>query len=69
VGDFGAGVLVNFIENDIFVEHVNPLVIQLFIKIIPWEIFEEPVYGRIWDHHIGCEIRGCFNFSIVTTFL
>ncbi|MDD5773528.1 MAG: ferrous iron transporter B [bacterium] len=68
VGDFGAGVLVNFIENGIFIKYINPLVIKIFIKIIPWEVLRSLFTGEYGIITLGVRYAVALIFPIVTTF-
>lgn len=68
VGDFGAGVLVNYIENDIFVKYINPLVIQIFTKIIPWEVLRDLFTGEYGIITLGVRYAVALILPIVTTF-
>jgi ferrous iron transport protein B len=46
VGVFGAGVLVNFIERDLFEKMINPWVVRLLTHALPWKVLQELFIGE-----------------------
>jgi ferrous iron transport protein B len=41
VGGFGAGILANFLDNDVFSKYVNPFFNDTLSQYIPWNWFQE----------------------------
>lgn len=68
VAGFGAGVLVNFIENNVFIKYINPSVTQIFTKIIPWEVLRDLFTGEYGIITLGVRYAIALIFPIVTTF-
>lgn len=68
VGKFGAGVLVDFIENTIFEGHINPFVTQIVNSIIPWQIIRELFVGEYGIITLGIRYAVALILPIVTTF-
>jgi ferrous iron transport protein B len=46
VGVFGAGVVVNFLEQSVFEERLNPVMIHFVNRVIPWPIFASLFVGE-----------------------
>jgi len=68
VGKFGAGVLVDFIEKNIFEKNINPWVNQVFTSIIPWHLLRELFVGEYGMITLGVRYAVALIFPIVTTF-
>ncbi|MEK6732507.1 MAG: ferrous iron transporter B [Candidatus Omnitrophota bacterium] len=68
VGKFGAGILVDFIEKDIFENHINPWITQIFTSIIPWHLFRELFVGEYGMITLGVRYAVALILPIVTTF-
>ena len=68
VGRFGAGFLVDYIDNSIFVPYINPLV-QLFVyQSIPWEWMQSLVVGKYGLFTLGFRYAFIIILPIVSTF-
>jgi len=68
VGKFGGGTIVDFLENDIFGKHINPLVNGLVSTYIPWNWLQELIakdYGIIT---LGIRYAIALILPIVGTF-
>lgn len=68
VGQFGAGTLVDFLENRLFVDFLNPWVINLVKSIIPWEIIQELFVGEYGVITLGIRYAVGIILPIVATF-
>jgi ferrous iron transport protein B len=68
VGKFGAGVLVDFIEKNIFEKSINPWITQMFVSFIPWQAFRELFVGEYGMITLGVRYAVALIFPIVTTF-
>ncbi|MEW5758900.1 MAG: ferrous iron transporter B [Candidatus Omnitrophota bacterium] len=68
VGVFGAGTLVNFIEDKIFINHINPWVTNLFIHIFPWKTIQGLFVGEYGIITLGIRYAIALILPIVTTF-
>jgi len=68
VGKFGAGTLVNFIEEDLFKNHVNPWVTLFFDRLIPWQILRDLFTGEYGIITLGLRYAVAIILPIVTTF-
>ncbi|MCG2714621.1 MAG: ferrous iron transporter B [Candidatus Omnitrophica bacterium] len=68
VGKFGAGVLVDFIEKNIFEKSVNPWITQMFVSFIPWQWLRELFVGEYGMITLGVRYAVALIFPIVTTF-
>lgn len=68
VGEFGAGVVVDFIETDIFENNINPWITQIFTSIVPWEILRELFVGKYGMITLGIRYAVALILPIVTTF-
>ncbi len=68
VGDFGAGVLVDFLEGTIFEEKINPWVTTLITSILPWKVFQELLVGEYGVITLGVRYAIALILPIVTTF-
>jgi len=68
VGKFGAGVVVDFIETDIFEKNINPRITQVFASIIPWEVLRGLFVGEYGIITLGVRYAVALILPIVTTF-
>ncbi|OGP65457.1 MAG: ferrous iron transport protein B [Deltaproteobacteria bacterium RBG_13_47_9] len=68
VGDFGAGVLVDFLEGTIFEENINPWVSKLIASLLPWQVFQELFVGEYGVITLGVRYAVALILPIVTTF-
>jgi len=68
VGKFGAGVLVNFLENVVFGKFINPFMIKLFDRILPWRVIHELFAGEYGIFTLGIRYAVAIIFPIVATF-
>jgi len=68
VGVFGAGILVDFLENNIFGKWVNPVVVRLAETWIPWPVVREVVAGQYGIVTLGVRYAVAIILPIVGTF-
>lgn len=68
VGDFGAGVLVNFLEGTIFEKNINPWVTGLVGALVPWAMLRELLVGEFGLITLGVRYSVAIILPIVTTF-
>jgi len=68
VGDFGAGVLVDFLEGTIFEGNINPWVTKLINSLFPWKILQELLVGEYGALTLGVRYAVALILPIVTTF-
>lgn len=68
VGDFGAGVLVDFFEGTIFEEHINPWITHFVVSHIPWKTVQELFVGEYGLITLGVRYAVALILPIVTTF-
>ncbi|MFH1288132.1 MAG: ferrous iron transporter B [bacterium] len=68
VGEFGAGVLVNFIEKNIFEEILNPFITRIFLQVIPWKVLSDLFVGEYGIITLGVRYAVALILPIVTTF-
>lgn len=68
VGTFGAGTVVNFLEVTIFEERINPVLIGIFTKIIPWEVLRELFVGEYGVLTLGFRYAVALILPLVTFF-
>jgi|Deesub1362A_J573_1020465.scaffolds.fasta_scaffold00050_42 ferrous iron transport protein B len=68
VGKFGAGVLVDFIENVIFNEYLNPFLKDLIITYLPIPLLQELFVGEFGIITLALTYAIAIIFPIVTTF-
>jgi len=68
VGEFGAGTIVDFLETDLFGEHVNPWINNLLMAHVPWQPIRDLIgmdYGIIT---LGIRYAIAIILPIVGTF-
>jgi ferrous iron transport protein B len=68
VGDFGAKVLVDFLEGTVFGEYVNPWVTKLFTFLLPWKVFQDLFVGEYGVITLGIRYAVALILPIVSTF-
>ncbi len=68
VGVFGAGVLVDFLENKVFGEYVNPFMINFVNSIIPWQVLRDLFVGEYGIITLGARYAIAIILPIVATF-
>jgi ferrous iron transport protein B len=68
VGDFGAGTLVDLLENRLFMERFNPWVSAWVKGIVPWEIIQELFVGEYGIITLGIRYAVGIILPIVATF-
>lgn len=68
VGEFGAGIVVDFIEADIFEKIINPWITGVFDAIIPWHILRDLFVGEYGMITLGLRYAVALILPIVTTF-
>jgi ferrous iron transport protein B len=68
VGKFGAGFLVDAIENGFFEKVVNPWITQLFTAWVPWKLIQELFVGDYGIITLGVRYAVALILPIVTTF-
>lgn len=68
VGQFGAGVLVDFLDSVVFVEYINPFVTKFFVSIIPWQIIQDLFVGQYGIVTLGVRYAVAIILPIVSIF-
>jgi len=68
VGGFGAGTVVDFLEGTVFEKYINPFVVNIFSRIIPWEIIQELFAGEYGVITLGVRYAVALILPIVTFF-
>jgi ferrous iron transport protein B len=68
VGIFGAGTLVDLIEKQLFEAWLNPWIIDLAGKVIPWEVIRELFVGEYGVITLGLRYAVGIILPIVATF-
>jgi len=68
VGIFGAGVLVNFLENKVFGEYVNPFMTNLVQHTVPFKLIQELLVGEYGVVTLGVRYAFAIILPIVATF-
>ncbi len=68
VGNFGAKVLVDFIEGTIFEKNVNPWVTRLIVSLLPWHLLQELFVGEYGVITLGVRYAVALILPIVSTF-
>jgi ferrous iron transport protein B len=68
VGDFGAGTVVDFIEGNVFEEHINPFLVQIFTGVIPWKPVQDLIVGEYGVLTLGFRYAVALILPIVTFF-
>ncbi|MDD5154946.1 MAG: ferrous iron transporter B [Candidatus Omnitrophica bacterium] len=68
VGGFGAGILVDFLENKVFDGYVNPFMIRLVDSVIPFKLLRELLTGQYGIVTMGIRYAVGIILPIVATF-
>ena len=68
VGIFGAGVLVDFIENKVFGDYINPFMINLVRYAVPFKLAQELLVGEYGVITLGVRYAFAIILPIVATF-
>lgn len=68
VGVFGAGTVVDWLENGIFGEHINPFVERLVRSVVPWSALQELLVGEYGVWTLGVTYAIALILPIVTFF-
>ena len=68
VGTFGAGVLVNFLENKVFINHINPLMVRLVTNTIHFKLLQDLLVGEYGVITLGVRYSFAIILPIVATF-
>lgn len=68
VGVFGAQFLVDFLENTIFKEHINPLVTKAVSSVVPWQAVQDLFVHQYGIITLGIRYAIAIILPIVTTF-
>lgn len=68
VGVLGGGTLVNFLENTVFVNWINPWFEKLFAVIVPWDTFRSLFVGEYGMLTLGLRYAAAIILPVVGTF-
>jgi len=68
VGVFGAGIVVDFIENTIYDQRINPFLIKILSELIPVKIFQDLVIGEYGILTLGLRYAVALILPLVTFF-
>lgn len=68
VGKFGAGFLVNYIDLNLFVPYINPLVQYYVHQYVPWEWLQSFIIGKYGIFTLGFRYAFIIILPIVSTF-
>ncbi len=68
VGDFGAGVLVDFLEGTLFEETINPWITELVTSVLPWKPLQDLLVGEYGVITLGVRYSVALILPIVATF-
>lgn len=68
VGTFGARILVGFLEDNIFGNYINPFMINLVTKHIPFRILQDLLVGEFGVITLGLRYAAAIILPIVATF-
>ena len=68
VGEFGAGTAVDFLEGTLFKNRINPFMVHIFNRIIPWYILRDLFVGEYGLITLGVRYAVAIILPIVTFF-
>lgn len=68
VGTFGAGVLVDFLEDKVFGEYVNPFMINLVQHALPFKLLQDLLVGEYGVITLGVRYAFAIILPVVATF-
>ena len=68
VGSFGSGFLVDFLENKVFINHINPWVTQWVTALIPLKLLQDLLVGEYGVITLGVRYAFAIILPVVATF-
>ncbi|MFH1778334.1 MAG: nucleoside recognition domain-containing protein [Candidatus Omnitrophota bacterium] len=68
VGGFGAGVLVNFLEGEVFEKYLTPVMVKFFSSSVPFKIINDLLVGEYGVITLGVRYAIAIILPIVTVF-
>lgn len=68
VGEFGAKILVDFLENHVFINYLNPLAVNLVHQLIPFKLLQDLLVGDYGIITLGVRYAVAIILPIVATF-
>lgn len=68
VGQFGAGTLVDYLENEVFLRHFNPFLTRLLTSFIPWPAVNDLFVGEYGLITLGLRYAMAIVLPVVGTF-
>lgn len=68
VGTFGAGVLVDFLEDKVFGSYINPFMINLVSRLLPFHLLQDLLVGEYGVITLGVRYAFAIILPIVATF-
>lgn len=68
VGEFGAGTVVDFLEGKVFEERINPVLIDVFTRIIPWQSIQDLLVGEYGLLTLGVRYAVALILPLITFF-
>jgi ferrous iron transport protein B len=68
VGGFGAGTLVDFLEKKVFDQHVNPFLVDVFTRLVPWAVLRDLFVGEYGVLTLGLRYAIGIILPIVAVF-
>ncbi len=68
VGTFGAGVLVDFLEDHVFTSHVNPFMVNIVHAFVPFKLLQDLLVGEYGVITLGVRYAFAIILPIVATF-
>jgi ferrous iron transport protein B len=68
VGNFGAGVIVDFLEDKVFDQHLNPIIIDVVNRFVPYQVLRDLIAGDYGILTLGFRYAFAIVLPIVATF-
>jgi len=68
VGNFGAQILVDYLETSIFEARINPFFISFFTRLLPWPVISDLFVGEYGIFTLGVRYAIALIFPIVGTY-
>jgi len=68
VGSFGAGVLVDFLETEVFGNYINPFMINFVESVVPFRLLQDLLVGEYGIITLGMRYAFAIILPIVATF-
>jgi len=68
VGGFGAGTMVDFLENTVFQAYINPFATKVFSALLPWPVVFDLIAGEYGIVTLGLRYAVAIVLPIVGTF-